>query len=89
MTSEPTIIIAECGCRFKVVSSLPVLVTGTLEPDAVCVPHSHERTKHLEQQANKLECGCAKSHTHTHRGICIEQGCQDCDNCRMGECRHG
>lgn len=48
--SEPTILVAECGCRFKIVSSLPVLRAGTLALDAICVPHSQERTKYLKQR---------------------------------------
>lgn len=47
----PTILVAECGCRFQVVSSLPVLDTGSLQLDAPCVAHSEARTKRIEQEA--------------------------------------
>ena len=50
LNSMPTIIEAECGCRFKVVSNLLVLTTGALELDAICLLHSNERTKYLEQK---------------------------------------
>ena len=47
---NPTIVEAECGCRFKVVSNLPVLATGSLKLDSYCVPHSEARTKLLEEE---------------------------------------
>ena len=42
MTDEPMIIRADCGCRFKVVSALPVLREGVLELVQAC--HIHVRT---------------------------------------------
>lgn len=52
---DPTIVVAECGCRFKVVSSLPVLETGSLQLVTICVPHSHARTKYLEESLGEPE----------------------------------
>lgn len=46
---KPTIVEAECGCRFKVVSRAPVFTQGVLQLESICVPHSQERTKRLEE----------------------------------------
>lgn len=45
--AEPTIVVAACGCRFKIVSSSPEHITGALELDAICVLHSQARTAYL------------------------------------------
>ena len=87
--SEPTIVLADCGCRFKAVTNLPMCETGSLAMVNPCVAHSYARTAAVRRQANKLECGCGKLHKHTRRGLCIEQGCQDCHNWCEGGCHHG
>ncbi len=84
--AEPTIILADCGCRFKAVANLPKFDTGSLALVNPCVAHSQARTKYLEGQ----KCGCMAHHQHTRRGLCIDQGCQDCNNdCANGGCCHG
>ncbi len=53
---EPTIMVAECGCRYKIVSALSKIGTkmyARWELDAICVPHSHERTARIEEQSSK------------------------------------
>lgn len=48
---EPTIIVAKCDCRYKVVSALSKIAPDMYarwELDTICVPHSQERTKILK-----------------------------------------
>ncbi len=50
--AEPTVVFADCGCRFKVVANLPLFDTGSLVLANPCVAHSQARTKYLEEQGD-------------------------------------
>ena len=48
--AEPTMVLADCGCRFKAVTNLPKYDTGSLVLANPCVRHSQDRTKYLEDR---------------------------------------
>ncbi len=73
-----TIVAAECGCRFKVVSALPIFTQAILELESICVPHSQERTKWLAAEPKPIpppghmEMRMGGTHCPLRAGTCKE-----------------